>query len=151
MSVVLNKEDRQSLHQELYDEVMGLGPLEPLLKDETVNDILVNGPRRIFVERGGKLKLTDITFKDERHLLRIIDKIVSAVGRRVDESNPYRRRPPRRWLALQRDGAAGGRGRLAGVHPEVQEGKAGHPRPGALRRLHRGNGRLPSGRRRDAG
>ncbi len=89
MSVVLNKEDRQSLHQELYDEVMGLGPIEPLLKDETVNDILINGPRRIFVERGGKLQLTDITFKDERHLLRIIDKIVSAVGRRVDESNPY--------------------------------------------------------------
>ena len=89
MSVVLNKEDRAALHQELYDEVMGLGPLEPLLKDETVNDILVNGPHRIFVERGGKLTLTDITFKDERHLLRIIDKIVSAVGRRVDESNPY--------------------------------------------------------------
>jgi pilus assembly protein CpaF len=89
MSIALNKEDRQVLHQELYDEVMGLGPLEPLLKDETVNDILVNGPNRIFVERGGKLTLTDITFKDERHLLRIIDKIVSAVGRRVDESNPY--------------------------------------------------------------
>jgi pilus assembly protein CpaF len=89
MSVALNKEDRSTLYQELYDEVMGLGPLEPLLKDETVNDILVNGPRRIFVERAGKLTLTDITFRDERHLLRIIDKIVSAVGRRVDESNPY--------------------------------------------------------------
>ncbi|MDT8856991.1 ATPase, T2SS/T4P/T4SS family [Paracoccaceae bacterium Fryx2] len=89
MSVALNKDDRIALFQELYDEVMGLGPLEPLLKDETVNDILVNGPNRIFVERGGKLVLTDITFKDERHLLRIIDKIVSAVGRRVDESNPY--------------------------------------------------------------
>jgi pilus assembly protein CpaF len=89
MSVALNKEDRTQLNQELYDEVMGLGPLEPLLKDETVNDILVNGPKRIFVERAGKLELTDITFKDERHLLRIIDKIVSAVGRRVDESNPY--------------------------------------------------------------
>ncbi|MDO8328164.1 MAG: CpaF family protein [Cypionkella sp.] len=89
MSVVLPKEDRATLNQELYDEVMGLGPLEPLLKDETVNDILVNGPNRIFVERSGKLTLTDITFKDERHLLRIIDKIVSAVGRRVDESNPY--------------------------------------------------------------
>ena len=89
MSIALNKEDRATLYQELYDEVMGLGPLEPLLKDETVNDILVNGPRRIFVERGGKLTLTDITFRDERHLLRIIDKIVSAVGRRVDESNPY--------------------------------------------------------------
>jgi len=89
MSVSLNKEDRGILNQELYDEVMGLGPLEPLLKDDTVNDILVNGPNRIFIERGGKLVLTDITFKDERHLLRIIDKIVSAVGRRVDESNPY--------------------------------------------------------------
>jgi pilus assembly protein CpaF len=89
MSVILNKEERQTLTQELYDEVMGLGPLEPLLKDETVNDILVNGPQQIFVERAGKLQLTDITFKDERHLLRIIDKIVSAVGRRVDESNPY--------------------------------------------------------------
>jgi pilus assembly protein CpaF len=89
MSVALNTADRQVLHQELYDEVMGLGPLEALLKDETVNDILVNGPKRVFVERAGKLSLTDITFKDEKHLLRIIDKIVSAVGRRVDESNPY--------------------------------------------------------------
>ncbi|MBT8411102.1 MAG: CpaF family protein, partial [Octadecabacter sp.] len=66
-----------------------LGPLEPLLKDDTVNDILVNGPQQIFVERAGRLELTEITFKDEKHLLRIIDKIVSAVGRRVDESNPY--------------------------------------------------------------
>ncbi len=89
MSVALNKEDRLALTQELYDEVMGLGPLEPLLKDETINDILVNGPKRIFVERAGKLELSDVTFRDERHLLRIIDKIVSAVGRRVDESNPY--------------------------------------------------------------
>ena len=89
MGVVLNREERLQLNQDLYDEVTGLGPLEPLLKDDTVNDILVNGPRQIFVERSGKLQLTDITFKDERHLLRIIDKIVSAVGRRVDESNPY--------------------------------------------------------------
>ena len=87
--VVLNREDRITLNQELYDEVRGLGPLETLLKDDSVNDILVNGPHRIFVERSGKLEMTDITFKDERHLQRIIDKIVSAVGRRVDESNPY--------------------------------------------------------------
>src|SRR5690606_34802077 len=71
MSVVLNKDERQTLNQELYFEVMGLGPLEPLLKDDTINDILVNGPQRIFVERNGKLELTDVTFKDERHLLRI--------------------------------------------------------------------------------
>lgn len=89
MGVVLNREDRQTLNVELFDEVTGLGPLEPLLKDDTVNDILVNGPNRVFVERAGKLELSDVRFKDERHLLRIIDKIVSAVGRRVDESNPY--------------------------------------------------------------
>jgi pilus assembly protein CpaF len=88
-SVVLNREDRAQLNKELFDEVTGLGPLETLLQDDTVNDILVNGPKQIFVERSGKLQLTDITFKDEKHLLRIIDKIVSAVGRRVDESNPY--------------------------------------------------------------
>ncbi len=87
--IVLNRDERVTLNQELYDEVRGLGPLETLLKDESVSDILVNGPHRIFVERGGKLQLSDITFKDEKHLLRIIDKIVSAVGRRVDESNPY--------------------------------------------------------------
>ena len=89
MGVVLNREERATLNQDLFDEVTGLGPLEPLLKDETVNDILVNGPQQVFVERSGKLELTDTTFKDEKHLLRIIDKIVSAVGRRVDESNPY--------------------------------------------------------------
>ena len=89
MQIVLTRDERQTLNSELYDEVTGLGPLEPLLKDEDVNDILINGPKRIFVERKGKLSLSDITFKDERHLLRIIDKIVSAVGRRVDESNPY--------------------------------------------------------------
>ncbi len=88
-SIVLNREDRTTLTQELYDEVRGLGPLETLLKDDTVNDILVNGPHQIFIERDGILELSDVTFKDERHLLRIIDKIVSAVGRRVDESNPY--------------------------------------------------------------
>ncbi len=87
--IVLNREDRQTLNKELYDEVTGLGPLETLLQDETVNDILVNGPQQIFVERSGKLQLSNITFKDEKHLMRIIDKIVSAVGRRVDESNPY--------------------------------------------------------------
>jgi len=88
-SVVLNKEERRTLHEELYDEVRGLGPLEPLLKDEDVNDILVNGPEMVFVERAGKLELSDVKFRDEKHLLRIIDKIVSAVGRRVDEQNPY--------------------------------------------------------------
>ncbi|WP_425073993.1 CpaF family protein [Sagittula sp. S175] len=88
-AIVLNREERRAMMNDLYDEVKGLGPLEALLKDETVSDILVNGPHQIFVERSGKLQISDITFKDEKHLMRIIDKIVSAVGRRVDESNPY--------------------------------------------------------------
>jgi len=67
-NIVLNREDRTTLTQDLYDEVRGLGPLEPLLKDDTVNDILVNGPHQVFVERAGKLMLTDTTFKDEKHL-----------------------------------------------------------------------------------
>ena len=87
--IALTREERTALFQELYDEVRGLGPLETLLKDDTVSDILVNGPQRIFIERGGRLELSDVTFRDDKHLARIIDKIVSAVGRRVDESNPY--------------------------------------------------------------
>ncbi|PYG26451.1 CpaF family protein [Pelagimonas varians] len=87
--IVLNRDERRTMIADLYDEVKGLGPLEPLLKDESISDILVNGPQQIFIEQNGKLSLSDVTFKDEKHLMRIIDKIVSAVGRRVDESNPY--------------------------------------------------------------
>ena len=89
MGVVLNAAEAETLTQELMDEVTGLGPLEPLLKDDTVADILVNGAHQVFVERSGKLTLTTTQFKDDKHLLRVIDKIVSAVGRRVDESMPY--------------------------------------------------------------
>ncbi len=89
MGVVLNGTEQKQLMADLMDEVTGLGPIEPLLRDPTINDILINGPFQVFVERAGKLELTSIRFKDERHLLRIIDKIVSAVGRRVDESHPY--------------------------------------------------------------
>ena len=89
MGVLLNREDRQTIQDELFDEVMGLGPLEPLLRDDSIADILVNGPNRVFVERGGRLELSPVRFKEEKHLMRIIDKIVSAVGRRVDESTPY--------------------------------------------------------------
>ncbi|MEO0342114.1 MAG: CpaF family protein [Pseudomonadota bacterium] len=87
--VVLNRQERDILFADLYYEVKGLGPLDPLLADDTVNDILINGPKQVFVERDGILELSDTQFFDGNHLLRIIDKIVSAVGRRVDESNPY--------------------------------------------------------------
>jgi pilus assembly protein CpaF len=84
----LNQAERKQLVADVLDELLGLGPLEPLLKDPTINDILVNGYNRVFVERFGVLESTPVRFKDEKHLLRIIQKIVSAVGRRVDESSP---------------------------------------------------------------
>jgi pilus assembly protein CpaF len=87
-SVPLSAEARQRVIQCIEDEVLGLGPLEPLLSDQSVSDILVNGPKQVYVERSGKLELTDIRFSSDRHLLNIIDRIVSAVGRRVDESSP---------------------------------------------------------------
>ncbi len=84
----LSGRERERLSLEVLDEVFGLGPLEPLLQDPTVNDILVNGPKQVYVERAGMLEESNIMFKDNAHLMNIIDKIVSAVGRRVDESSP---------------------------------------------------------------
>ncbi len=86
--VPLSANERDHLAQEVVDEVFGLGPLEPLLKDDSISDILVNTYNSIYVERHGVLEKTGLTFQDNRHLLHIIDKIVSAVGRRVDESSP---------------------------------------------------------------
>ena len=84
----LNHAERKQLAGDVLDELLGLGPLEPLLKDPTITDILVNGHANVFVERYGVLEQSPVRFKDERHLLRIIQKIVSAVGRRIDESSP---------------------------------------------------------------
>jgi pilus assembly protein CpaF len=84
----LSGRERERLALEVLDEVFGLGPLEPVLQDPSVSDILVNGPRQVYVERGGILEESNIMFKDNAHLMNIIDKIVSAVGRRVDESSP---------------------------------------------------------------
>ena len=84
-----NQEERKQLVSDILDELLGLGPLEPLLQDQSITDILVNGHDVVFVERGGVLERVETRFKDERHLLRIIQKIVSAVGRRVDESSPF--------------------------------------------------------------
>ncbi len=85
---LLSALEKQQICDEVLDEVFGLGPLEPLLQDPTISDILVNGSKQVYVERKGVLELTSVTFRDNAHLLRIIDKIVSQVGRRVDESNP---------------------------------------------------------------
>jgi pilus assembly protein CpaF len=85
---LLTAAEKQQVAGEVLHEVFGLGPLEPLLEDAGVSDILVNGSRQVYVERKGILELTNVRFHDDAHLLRIIDRIVSKVGRRVDESNP---------------------------------------------------------------
>src|SRR6202163_4909388 len=86
--LALNQQELNDFVSEILDEMTGLGPLEPLLKDGTISDILINGHECVYVERGGMLEPTAVRFKDEAHLLRIVNKIVSAVGRRVDESHP---------------------------------------------------------------
>src|ERR1051326_3870473 len=85
---LLNRMERERLIDEVLDETFGFGPLEVLLKDPTISDILINGPKKIYVERRGKMEKTDVTFRDNDHLLQIIDRIVSKVGRRVDETSP---------------------------------------------------------------
>ena len=87
-NTMLNRTERERLVEEVLDETFGLGPLELLLKDPTISDIMINGPSSIYVERGGKMQKTDVKFRDNSHLLQIIDRIVSKVGRRVDETCP---------------------------------------------------------------
>ncbi|MCK0510436.1 CpaF family protein [Aromatoleum buckelii] len=87
-NVVINTNERRDLVRDIQYEMLGLGPIEPLLADPTVSDILINGSQQIYVERHGKIELTPVTFSDDAHLMKIIDKIVSRVGRRVDESSP---------------------------------------------------------------
>jgi pilus assembly protein CpaF len=86
--IPLSFAERERLSREILDEIFGLGPLEPLLKDHTISDILVNRYDRVYIERAGKLELTGLSFKDNQHLMQIIERIVSRVGRRVDESSP---------------------------------------------------------------
>jgi pilus assembly protein CpaF len=87
--LALNAAERSLLAAEVHNEVVGLGPLEPLLKDPSIDDVIVNGPFRIFVERGGQLSAVPARFRDTAHLMNIIQRIVSPIGRRVDEATPY--------------------------------------------------------------
>ncbi len=84
----LNLKEQRDLVTLIINDMLGLGPLEPLLADESITDIMVNGPHQVYVERGGKLELTDVRFRDDRHLMNVIQRIVTAVGRRIDESSP---------------------------------------------------------------
>ena len=88
MELPISRQERQRIIREIADEILGFGPLEPLLADATVTEIMVNGPREIYVERQGRLYMADAAFRDEAHIMRIIDRIVSPLGRRIDESSP---------------------------------------------------------------
>jgi pilus assembly protein CpaF len=85
---VVGRSERDRLIEEIFNEMMGLGPLEPLIQDPTITEVMVNNPRQVFIERQGRIELSDVVFADDKHLLRIIERIVSQVGRRIDESSP---------------------------------------------------------------
>jgi pilus assembly protein CpaF len=86
--LALTRAERVRMLEQITDEIIGLGPLEPLLRDESVSEIMVNGPRQIYIERAGKLELTNVVFQNDDHVMRIIDRIIAPIGRRVDESSP---------------------------------------------------------------
>jgi len=87
-SIVLSRTERQRLFEQIIAEILGLGPLEPLLADDSITEIMVNGPKQIYIERGGKAQRVKITFESDEHLMRIIERIVAPLGRRIDESSP---------------------------------------------------------------
>jgi pilus assembly protein CpaF len=86
--LALTRAERVRMLEQITDEIIGLGPLEPLLRDDSVSEIMVNGPRQIYIERAGKLELTNVVFQNDDHVMRIIDRIIAPIGRRVDESSP---------------------------------------------------------------
>jgi pilus assembly protein CpaF len=86
--LALTRAERVRMLEQITDEIIGLGPLEPLLRDDSVSEIMVNGPRQIYIERSGKLELTNVVFQNDDHVMRIIDRIIAPIGRRVDESSP---------------------------------------------------------------
>ena len=120
----LSHADRTRIAQEVSDEILGHGPLEPLLRDAEITEIMVNGPDSIYVERAGKLYPVDTQFSSDAHLRRVIDKIVGRVGRRVDEAQPAGRRPAPRRLPRQRRHRADRARRRDAHDPQVLQGPA---------------------------
>ncbi len=88
-NVPLNRKEQDDLISDVMDEILGLGPIEPLVRDDSIQDILVNTFKQVYVEKAGVLHLTPVRFRDNDHLMHIIDRVVSAVGRRIDESSPW--------------------------------------------------------------
>ncbi|HSH21905.1 MAG TPA: CpaF family protein, partial [Candidatus Caenarcaniphilales bacterium] len=86
--LALTRAERTRMLEQITDEIIGLGPLEPLLRDESISEVMVNGPRQVYIERSGRLELSNVTFQNDEHVMRIIDRIIAPIGRRIDESSP---------------------------------------------------------------
>ena len=86
---VITRVERQRMLEQIVDEILGFGPIQPLLNDDSVTEVMVNGPFRVYVERKGKLQLSDVTFQADEHVMRVIERIIAPIGRRVDESKPF--------------------------------------------------------------
>ena len=101
-NIVLSRPERSRLFEQIAAEILGFGPLQPLLEDDTITEIMVNGAKNIYIERNGKIVRVPITFESNAHVFRIIERIVAPLGRRIDEFEPLCRCPITRWLACQR-------------------------------------------------
>ena len=130
-------QERERLSLEVLDEVFGLGPLEPLLHDHTISDILVNTFNSVYIERNGLLERTTVQFRDDAHLMSIIDRIISAVGRRVDESSPMVDARLPGWLPRQRHHSSACHRRAYPLHPPFRKGPSDCRRTSAKPHLNR--------------
>ncbi len=124
--LLLNEAEQHALAADIVDEMIGLGALELLLRDPTVNDILVNGPKMTFVERRGKLELTQVTFRNDAHVMHVAQRIASQIGRRIDEFEPHARRAAGGWKPGQRHYSADQPEGPVSFHPQVFEIHDGH-------------------------
>ncbi|HLO36214.1 MAG TPA: ATPase, T2SS/T4P/T4SS family, partial [Candidatus Deferrimicrobium sp.] len=86
--LALTRAERVRMLEQITDEILGLGPLEPLLRDETITEVMVNGPQQVYIEREGRLEMTNVTFQNDEHVMKIIQRIIAPIGRRIDESSP---------------------------------------------------------------
>ncbi len=134
---LLNRNERQRLVNEILDETFGFGPLELLLKDDKIGDIMINGPKKIYIEKEGRIEKSEVVFRDNDHLLQIIDRVVCRVGRRVDETSPMVDARLAQWISFQRDHPPAGAGRGGGHDPDVRFQAAVQRRLCTTRRSHR--------------
>ena len=138
-NALLNRSERERLIEEVLDETFGYGPLEILLKEQGVADIMINGPKNVFIEKNGRIQRSEVTFRDNAHLMQILDRIVSRIGRRVDETTPMvdARLPDGSRVNAIIPPLAAGRPFTDDSPFPVQNRSVG--RPATIRRLHTGN------------